>query len=64
MPLTFGYGIYNLEHSKNLFRVGVETISIDTGNFLDLHFSRILAEQHGFQPLVATMDIKNDFLEK
>ncbi|MBX3622313.1 MAG: AglZ/HisF2 family acetamidino modification protein [Rhizobacter sp.] len=62
MPLCYGGGIQTVEQAQRLFALGVEKISIQTAAFSDLSLLSKLAHHFGSQSIVASVDIKRDWL--
>lgn len=62
MPLCYGGGIQTLEQAQRLFAIGVEKISLQTAAFSDLSLLSKLADQFGSQSIVASVDVKKDWL--
>ncbi|MCV2368258.1 AglZ/HisF2 family acetamidino modification protein [Roseateles oligotrophus] len=62
MPLCYGGGIRTVEQARRLFALGVEKVSIQTGALAELDLVSNLAKQFGNQSVVASIDIKTDWL--
>lgn len=64
MPVTYGGGVKTLDHAEKLFRAGVEKISVQTGFRDDPGLIDQLARTFGSQSLVASIDVKVDWLRR
>lgn len=62
MPLCYGGGIRTIEQAQRLFALGVEKVSIQTAALRDLDLISRLAKQFGSQSVVASIDVKTDWL--
>jgi cyclase len=61
MPLCYGGGIRTVEEAAQLFRLGVEKISLQTAALDDLTLIRKLADRFGSQSIVASIDLKKNW---
>ena len=64
MPFTYGGGISEFKDSKELFRLGVEKICVNTAAALNPLLITQIAEQYGNQAIVASVDVKKSFFGK
>ena len=64
MPLGYGGGIKNLEHARKILSCGVEKISIQSKALVNLDIVNELAGAFGSQAIVASVDVKKDWLGK
>ena len=64
MPLTYGGGITTLEQAENIFAAGVEKICVQSAFFSNPHFLTTLIDRFGSQSIVASIDIKLDWLRR
>lgn len=62
MPICYGGGIKSIEDAQQLFRLGVEKISINTAAIENPEFIKELSEKFGRSSIVITVDIKKDLL--
>ena len=62
MPLGYGGGIKNLEHARKILSCGVEKISIQSKALVNLDIVNELAGAFGSQAIVASVDVKKDWL--
>lgn len=60
MPICYGGGINSIEDAQQLFRLGVEKISINTAGIKNPKFIKELSEKFGKSSIVVTMDVKKD----
>ncbi len=58
MPLCYGGGIKNISQASQLFRLGVEKISIQSSAIEDISIITKIAEKFGSQSIVVSIDIK------
>lgn len=58
MPFCYGGGVRTLEDMRNLFRLGVEKIAVNTAAFQDPAFVKKAASVFGSQAIVASIDVK------
>jgi cyclase len=64
MPLCYGGGVRSLEDIERLFAIGVEKVSINTHAVLNPALVESAARQFGSQSIVASIDVKTDFLHR
>jgi len=64
MPLAYGGGIQNVEQARRLFALGVEKVCLQTAALRDLSIITCLAEQFGNQSIIASVDVKKNWLGK
>ncbi|MFN6401101.1 MAG: AglZ/HisF2 family acetamidino modification protein [Planctomycetota bacterium] len=57
MPITYGGGIESIAIMRELFKRGVEKISLNTVAFENPHFVREASEEFGSQAIVASIDV-------
>lgn len=62
MPLCYGGGVRTLEHAKKLFSLGIEKISLQSMILEDMSFLTRLSQLYGSQSIVASVDIKRNWL--
>lgn len=58
MPICYGGGVKTLEQMKKIFRLGIEKISINTGNLESYDLVKEAIETFGAQSIVLSIDIK------
>ena len=61
MPLAYGGGINNFEDAKNIFKIGIEKIILNSVTFTNPGFVTKLADYFGNQAIVASLDVKKNF---
>lgn len=64
MPLAYGGGITKLEEIKQILFEGAEKVVINTHAFEDLSLITKAAQQFGSQSIVASIDVKKNWLGK
>lgn len=64
MPLCYGGGIRNIEQAKKLFSIGIEKICLQTSAIGNIDIVTQIANQYGSQSIVASIDIKKNWLGK
>jgi len=64
VPLSYGGGINNLDQAKKIFDIGFEKICINTNLFYNFNLIKKLSEVFGSQAIVASIDVKKNFLKK
>lgn len=64
MPFTYGGGITSLEDIKTLFSLGAEKVAINSSAIENPNFIREAADLSGSQSIVASIDVKKNFLGK
>lgn len=62
MPLAYGGGVTNVEQAARLFGLGVEKICLQTSALKDLTLVNLLAERFGSQSVMASVDVKRNWL--
>lgn len=62
MPLCYGGGVRNVRDARDLFKIGVEKISVQTTAMTNPSILREIADFAGEQAVVASIDIKRDWL--
>lgn len=62
MPLCYGGGVSNVEQARRLFSLGVEKVSVQTAALRDLDLLGRLASTFGSQSVVASIDVRSDWL--
>lgn len=62
MPLCYGGGIRSLEDARELFRLGVEKVALQSAFFRNPTLLREIADHAGEQAVVASIDIGKDWL--
>jgi len=58
MPFTYGGGIKNLEDVKEIFKLGVEKVAINSHAIEHPEFLSEIAKIHGSQSVVVAIDVK------
>jgi imidazole glycerol-phosphate synthase subunit HisF len=61
MPLAYGGGIKNIDEVKELFRIGVEKVILNSSLRNNLEFIAELSQTFGSQSIVASIDVKKNF---
>jgi cyclase len=64
MPLCYGGGISTLEQANRIFALGVEKVSIQTAALGNPALITRIAERWGNQAVVASLDVKRDWLRR
>ncbi len=64
MPLSYGGGITTIEQIRRLFRIGFEKIILNTAWYNNPDLLREAAAQFGSQSVIASIDVKQDFLRR
>ena len=64
MPLCWGGGIRHAEDAAQLFKLGIEKVSLQTAALTDMRLVTQLASRHGTQAVVVSVDIEKDWLGK
>ena len=62
MPLSYGGGIRTVEQARRLFALGVEKICLQTAALEDHSLITRLADQFGSQSILASVDVKKNWL--
>jgi len=62
MPLCYGGGVSTLAQAQRLFALGVEKVSVQSAALREPSFIGSLAERFGSQSVVASIDVKKDWL--
>lgn len=62
MPLGYGGGVTKLDEIRTLIKIGVEKVVINTAAFKDKELIRQGANYVGSQSVVASIDVKRNFL--
>jgi len=62
MPLGFGGGISTLQQIKQILYEGAEKVVLNTATFENLNLLSEAAQQFGNQSIVASIDVKKDWL--
>ena len=60
MPFTYGGGIRELDDMRQIFRIGVEKIAINTHAFEKPEFIRQAVQEFGSQSIVISIDVKKN----
>ena len=58
MPLVYGGGVSRMEDVDALFSLGIEKVSVNTHAVAEPAFISRMAERHGSQAVVASIDVK------
>jgi cyclase len=64
MPFTVGGGISSVEQAGNIIKSGAEKIAVCTAALINPDLVRQIAEVHGSQSLVVSVDVKKDLFGK
>ena len=64
MPVCYAGGISNIEQIANIFKTGIEKVSLNSAVLKDLSLVTEAANIFGSQSIVVTMDVKKSFLGK
>lgn len=64
IPIAYGGGVQNIEDFKNLYKVGVEKVSINTAAIKNPSLITEAADIFGSQSVVVTLDVKKRFFSK
>jgi cyclase len=64
MPLAYGGGISNISQIEKIFSLGVEKVVINSSIENNFDLIRKTANQYGSQSVIASVDIKTNFLGK
>mgnify|MGYP000916651491 CR=1 FL=1 len=64
MPLAYGGGIRNLDQASRIFALGVEKVCLQTGWLEDPSLITRIAERFGSQSVIASIDVKKDWLNR
>ena len=62
MPLSYGGGIRTIEHARRLFSIGIEKVIINTAAVETPSLLTAIAEEYGSQAVIASIDVKKDWL--
>lgn len=62
MPMCYGGGIRTMDHARRLFGLGVEKVSLNTAAAETPELITELATVFGSQSIIASMDVKRDWL--
>ncbi|MBI5800800.1 MAG: imidazole glycerol phosphate synthase subunit HisF [Verrucomicrobia bacterium] len=62
MPMCYGGGVRSLEHSRQLFNLGVEKVALNTAAAETPALITELANAFGNQSIIVGVDVKNDWL--
>lgn len=62
MPLCYGGGVRNIEDMRTLFSLGIEKVAINTMGVEDPELITRAANMFGSQAVVASIDVKRDWL--
>lgn len=64
MPLAYGGGIFTVDQARRLFAIGVEKVCLQTAALEDLSLITRLADQCGSQSIIASVDVKKNWMGK
>lgn len=64
MPLCYGGGIRTIEQVRQLFALGLEKVALQSAALEDLSLITKISEQFGSQSVVASVDVKKNWLGK
>lgn len=62
MPLSYGGGIRTIEQARRLFSIGIEKVVINTAAVENPSLLTAVADEYGSQAVIASIDVKNDWL--
>jgi cyclase len=62
VPLGYGGGVRTLEEMRDLFRLGIEKVIVNTAVHLTPELVRQAADQFGSQSVVVSMDVKRSWI--
>ncbi|MDL2351281.1 MAG: HisA/HisF-related TIM barrel protein [Pseudomonadota bacterium] len=62
MPLCWGGGIRDEDDAAQLFRLGIEKVSLQSAALADMSLVTRLAGRHGAQAVVVSIDVEKDWL--
>ena len=62
MPLCWGGGIRNADDAAQLFKLGIEKVSLQQAALADMGIVTQLANRHGTQAVVVSVDVEKDWL--
>lgn len=62
MPLCWGGGIRNADDAGQLFKLGIEKVSLQSAALADMGLVTQLAGRHGTQAVVISVDVEKDWL--
>lgn len=62
MPLGYGGGIRTFDDAKTVFDIGFEKVSVNTHALNDPHLISELADHFGSQAVIASIDVKRNWL--
>ena len=61
MPLCWGGGIRHAEDAAQLFKLGIEKVSLQSAALADMSLLTRLAARHGTQAVVVSIDVEKDW---
>jgi imidazole glycerol-phosphate synthase subunit HisF len=61
MPLCWGGGIRNADDAAQLFKLGIEKVSLQSAALADMELVTTLAQRHGSQAVVLSVDVEKDW---
>jgi len=64
MPLCYGGGIRSVQQARQLFKLGIEKVCLQTAALDDLSIVTRIADNFGCQSVVASIDVKKNWLGK
>ena len=64
MPLCYGGGIRSVDHIRTLLSIGIEKVSINTAALENPELISRAADAFGSQAIVASIDVRKDWLGK
>ncbi|MFD2498828.1 HisA/HisF-related TIM barrel protein [Rhizorhabdus histidinilytica] len=62
MPMGYGGGVKTLDQAKRIFDLGIEKVVLQSVLATDRQLVRQIAELYGSQAVVASVDVKRDWL--
>lgn len=64
MPFTYGGGVKDIEQMRELFKIGVEKVAINTQAVVDPELVTRAADTFGRQSIVVSIDVRKSWLNK
>ena len=62
MPLSYGGGVRAIEQARRLFSIGIEKVVVNTAAVDDPSLLTAIAGEYGSQAVIASIDVKQDWL--
>ena len=64
VPVTYGGGIKSIKDADEIFKIGVEKISLNSKILSNIEIIRDLSNEFGSQSIIVNIDVKRSFLNK